>query len=264
MDDVIKKNNVSVTGLETQPIIFAHGFGCDQHMWRFVAPRFETSHKVVLFDLVGSGKSDISAYDFTKYASLEAYASDIIDLCDSLLLSNVIFVGHSVSAMIGVLAAKKRPNLFSKLVLVGPSPRYINTENYVGGFSENDILELLDSMDSNYLGWSTQITPVIMDNPERPELAEELNNSFCRTDPKIARHFARVTFTSDNRADLSSITVPSLIIQTKVDAIAPVSVGKFVHNNIQNSSFVLLDAVGHCPHLSSPDATFEAINSFIK
>jgi sigma-B regulation protein RsbQ len=246
-----------------QPMLFAHGFGCDQNMWRFVAPKFEASHRVVLFDHVGAGNSDLSAYDPDRYSTLSAYADDVLEICRELELSDVIFVGHSVSAMIGVLAAIEEPERFAKLVLVGPSPRYINDEGYEGGFAEADIAELLDSLESNYLGWSTAMAPVIMGNPERPELGDELTASFCRTDPEIARCFAQVTFRSDNRADLARVKVPCLVLQSAQDAIAPTSVGEFVRDAIPQSSYVVLDSTGHCPNLSAPDETARAIAAFV-
>jgi sigma-B regulation protein RsbQ len=261
--DVLRRNNVHVTGRGERPLLFAHGFGCDQNMWRWVAPAFEASHRVVLFDHVGAGKSDIAAYDRQKYATLDGYASDVLDICRELRLSNVVFVGHSVSAMIGVLAARQAPDLFKALVLVGPSPRYIDDEDYVGGFSRQDIEGLLGSLDSNYLGWSQSMAPAIMGNADRPALAEELTNSFCRTDPDIAAHFARVTFFSDNRHDLAAVRTPALILQCSDDVIAPHSVGDYVHRQIPGSRLVIMKATGHCPNLSAPDETIEAIEDFL-
>lgn len=245
-------------------MIFAHGFGCDQHMWRFVAPRFEDDFRVVLFDHIGAGGSDLSSYDADRYTTLTAYAEDVLDICRELELRDVVFVGHSVSSMIGVLAAAKEPDRFAKLVLVGPSPRYINDGTYVGGFTEDDIAELLDSLESNYLGWSGVMAPVIMGNADRPELGEELTASFCRTDPEIAQRFARVTFLSDNRADLALVSTPSLVLQCLNDAIAPVAVGEFVHEALTGSTFVLLNATGHCPNLSAPVETADAIAAFVR
>jgi len=261
---VLHRNNVSVRGRPTgQPMIFAHGFGCDQNMWRFVTPPFEDEYRVVLFDHVGAGGSDLSAYDETKYASLDGYTDDLLELCRELELDGAIFVGHSVSAMIGVLAAIREPERFAKLVLVGPSPRYLDDDGYVGGFAAEDIDELLDSLDSNYLGWSSAMAPVIMGNPDRPELGAELTDSFCRTDPEIARRFARVTFLSDNRADLRAVPVPTLILQCSSDAIAPLPVGNYVHREVPDSELVVLRATGHCPNLSAPDETVDAIRAFL-
>jgi sigma-B regulation protein RsbQ len=263
--NVWKRNNVKVSGPEGAPaMIFAHGFGCDQNMWRFVAPAFEDDYRIVLFDHVGAGQSDPSAYSRGRYDSLQGYANDVLEICRELDLRNAVFVGHSVSAMIGVLAAVQEPERFESLVLVGPSPRYIDDEGYAGGFSREDIEGLLDSLDSNYLGWSSAMAPVIMGNPDRPELGTELTNSFCRTNPEIARHFARVTFLSDNRADLPRLRARALILQCSDDAIAPRSVGEYVHRQIPGSEMVLMQATGHCPNLSAPEETIEAIRAFLE
>ena len=243
--------------------MFAHGFGCDQNMWRLVVPAFEDTYRVVLFDHVGAGRSDASAYDRRKYATLDGYATDVLEICRELDLSDVIFVGHSVSAMIGVLAAKREPDRFKALVLVGPSPRYIDDGDYVGGFSRQDIEGLLGSLDSNYLGWSSAMAPVIMGNADRPELGEELTNSFCRADPDIASHFARVTFFSDNRQDLASVGLPALILQCSDDVIAPYAVGEYVHRHMSGSQLVVMKATGHCPNLSAPGETVDAIQRFL-
>jgi sigma-B regulation protein RsbQ len=258
------RNNVTEAGdPDGRPMLFAHGFGCDQTMWREVWPRFADRHRIVLFDHVGAGGSDLDAYDIDRHSSLTGYADDMLGICAELELSDVIFVGHSVAAMIGVLAAAKEPERFARLVLVGPSPRYVDDDGYVGGFSREDIEALLEAMDGNYLGWSAQMAPVIMGNQERPELGEELTNSFCRTDPEIARRFARVTFLSDNRGDLARVDTPSLVLQCRDDAIAPESVGRFVATAMPDAQLVLLDAVGHCPNLSAPEETAEAIAEFL-
>jgi sigma-B regulation protein RsbQ len=261
---VAERNNVVVRGsARAQPMMFAHGFGCDQNMWRYVAPEFEDDYRVVLFDHVGAGGSDLGAYDRDKYGSLEGYAADVLEICRELELRDVIFVGHSVSAMIGVLAAAEEPDRFAKLVLVGPSPRYIDDDDYRGGFTREDIDGLLESLDSNYLGWSQAIAPAIMGREDRPELGEELTNSFCRTDPAIAGHFARVTFLSDNRADLRRVTTPALVLQCDDDIIAPSEVGAYVDAQLADSTFVQLQAKGHCPNLSAPEETVEAIRGFL-
>jgi sigma-B regulation protein RsbQ len=254
---------VNISGSGPKAMVFAHGFGCDQNMWRFVAPAFADRFRIVLFDHVGAGGSDLSAYDREKYASLDGYADDVIELCHELDIQGGVFVGHSVSAMIGVVAAKKAPEIFDQLVLVGPSPRYIDDEDYVGGFSEEQIHELLEFLDSNHMGWSETMAPVIMGNPGRPELGQELTNSFCRTEPEIAKHFARTTFLSDNRADLTQVRVRSLILQCSEDVIAPQCVGEYVHRHLPGSEFVLLNATGHCPNLSAPDETIAAIKAFL-
>lgn len=262
-ESILSRNNVHVSGQGAQPMLFAHGFGCDQNMWRFITPAFSDDYKIVLFDYVGSGKSDIGAYDKNKYRSLNGYAQDVLDVCRALELENVIFVGHSVSSMVGVLAAIREPSLFSKLILVGPSPRYINDLPYVGGFERRDIEELLDTMDKNYIGWANFLAPAIMKNPGRPELAEELTESFCSTDPVIARNFAEATFFADNRADLPKVSVPSLILQCSDDIIAPNSVGDYLAREMPDSTFHQLQATGHCPHMSHPEETIEAIKAYL-
>jgi sigma-B regulation protein RsbQ len=261
---VLRRNNVRVSGAPAgQPMMFAHGFGCDQNMWRHVAPAFAERYRVVLFDHVGAGGSDLAAYRPQKYESLRGYADDVLEICRELDLQRVVFVGHSVSSMIGVLAAIAEPARFDALVLVGPSPRYIDDEGYVGGFSRQDIDGLLDSLDSNFLGWSAAMAPVIVGNPDRPELGEELTNSFCRTDPEIARQFARATFLADNRSDLPQVRTRSLVLQCSQDVIAPQSVGEFVHQQIRGSELVLMKATGHCPNLSHPEETVAAIEAFL-
>ena len=261
---VLERNNVQVSGREDgRPMVFAHGFGCDQNMWRFVAPEFVSDHRVVLFDHVGAGASDLSAYDPERHGDLGGYADDVAEICEALDLSDAVFVGHSVSSMIGVLAAARAPGRIGSLVLVGPSPRYIDDEGYRGGFAREDIEELLASLDSNFLGWSSTMAPVIMGNADQPDLGEELTASFCRTDPDIASRFARVTFMSDNRADLGSVVVPTLVLQCSDDVIAPPEVGEYVHRNIRGSRLVQLEATGHCPNLSAPQETIDAIRAFV-
>jgi sigma-B regulation protein RsbQ len=262
---VMARHNVTVSGVDGAPVIvFAHGFGCDQHMWRFVVPAFQADFQIVAFDFVGAGGSDLAAYDVDKYASLSGYAADVIELVEQLDRGPVIFVGHSVATMIGVLASVERPDLFERLVLVGPSARYIDDGDYVGGFTAADIDELLESMDSNYLGWSHAITPVIMGRADQPELAAELDESFCRTDPDIARRFAAATFLADNRDDLPRVSVPTLVLQCRNDAIAPLSAGEYVRDHVPGATFVQLDASGHCPHLSAPAETAAAIGEFVR
>lgn len=259
------RHNVNISGAGRRPMMFAHGFGCNQQMWRFVAPEFEDDFRVILFDQIGAGGSDLGSYEPVRYASLEGYADDVVGLAEDLGVRDGVFVGHSVSAMIGLLAARKAPHLFSELVMVGPSPRYIDDPEagYTGGFSEAQIHELLDFLDSNHMGWSQAMAPVIMGNPDRPDLADELTNSFCRTDPDIARRFARATFLSDNRSDLEGFTARTLILQCADDVIAPQSVGEYVHRSLANSELVLMAATGHCPNLSAPEETVAAIRSFV-
>jgi sigma-B regulation protein RsbQ len=263
MSAVLKRNNVKIFGRGEKPMIFAHGYGCDQNMWRFITPAFEDRYRIVLFDHVGHGQSDAGAFDPAKYGSLNGYADDVLAICRELDLKDAVFVGHSVSAMIGVLAAIREPERFDRLVLIGPSPRYINDGDYVGGFKQEDIEGLLDFLDSNHLGWSSTMAPVIMANPDRPELGEELTNSFCRTHPEIAKHFARVTFLSDNRADLPHVRTRALILQCSQDAIAPEAVGRYMHQNLPGSEFALLKATGHCPNLSAPEETIAAMEAFL-
>ncbi|MFF3215432.1 alpha/beta fold hydrolase [Streptomyces sp. NPDC002886] len=262
--DIRRRNNVTVTGRPDGPVVvLAHGFGCDQNMWRLMAPSLTASYRVVLFDYVGSGRADLSAWDESRYGSLDGYAADVLEICEELGLRDVTFVGHSVSAMVGVLAAAKAPERISRLVMVAPSPRYIDDEDYRGGFSAEDIGELLESLDSNYLGWSAAMAPVIMGNADRPELGEELTASFCATDPDMARVFARTTFLSDSRQDLKTVTVPTLVLECRQDVIAPREVGAYVHAAIPGSRLVTLEATGHCPQLSAPEATAEAVIDFI-
>ena len=262
--DVLGRNNVSVTGrVDGPPMVFAHGFGCDKGMWRLVAPAFEPTHRVVLFDHVGAGGSDTAAYDPVRHGRLEGYASDVVEVVEALDLPPVVFVGHSVSAMVGALAAAERPELFDRLVLVGPSPRYVDDGDYRGGFSQEEVDELLATMDGNYLGWSQHIAPVIMGVPERPELGEELASSFCRSDPAIARRFARTTFLSDNRGDLPRVMTPALVLQSREDAIAPLEVGQYVAGALPRADLVVLDATGHCPNLSAPDQVVHAVRRWL-
>ncbi|MEU1076119.1 MULTISPECIES: alpha/beta hydrolase [unclassified Streptomyces] len=262
--DIRSRNNVTVTGrTDGRVLVLAHGFGCDQNMWRLVLPALAAEYRVVLFDYVGSGRADASAWDERRYSSLEGYARDVLEVCEELDLRDVTFVGHSVSAMVGVLAAAKAPQRFSRLVMVAPSPCYIDDAGYRGGFSADDIDELLESLESNYLGWSAAMAPVIMGNADRPELGEELTASFCATDPDMAQVFARTTFLSDSREDLKTVTVPTLVLECTQDMIAPREVGAFVHAAIPGSRLVTLEATGHCPQLSAPEATAAAITSFL-
>ncbi|MEV5343894.1 alpha/beta hydrolase [Streptomyces sp. NPDC052676] len=262
--DIVRRNNVTVTGNpQGRAVVLAHGFGCDQNMWRLTVPALVRDYRVVLFDYVGSGRSDASAFSEDRYASLSGYARDVVEVCEALDLRDAVFVGHSVSAMIGVLAADMAPERIGALVMVAPSPRYIDSDGYRGGFSAEDIDELLESLEANYLGWSAAMAPLIMGNPERPELGDELKNSFCATDPDMARVFARTTFLSDSRDDLKSVCVPTLVLECTQDVIAPREVGAFVHQAIAGSTLVTLDATGHCPHLSAPEATNRAMTEFL-
>jgi len=262
--NILARNNVRVFGKGEQPMLFAHGFGCDQNMWRFVTPAFESDYRIVLFDYVGSGKSDIQAYDPERYGDLSGYAQDVLDICAALELQDVIFVGHSVSSVVGMLASIREPERFARLILIGPSPCYINDPpGYVGGFERADILGLLDVMEKNYIGWASFLAPVVMKNEERPELTRELEESFCSTDPKIARQFAEATFFSDNRKDLPKFSVPSLIMQCSEDAIAPLEVGDYLRSSLPQSTLQVMKATGHCPHMSHPEETIQIIKEYL-
>ena len=262
--NVFKRNNVKVQGSGKQTMIFAHGFGCDQNMWRLVAPAFQRHFKTILFDNVGAGGSDLTAFDSDKYASLQGYAQDIVEILEAVGEDNTVFVGHSVSAMVGILAAIERPELFAKLILVGPSPCYLNDGEYIGGFDRTDIEDMLEFLDINYLGWSSTMAPAIMGNPDESSLAVELENSFCRTDPAVASHFARTTFLSDHRQDLRKLKRPSLILQCSDDVIAPDTIGRFMHSQMPDSTLVQMKATGHCPNLSAPDETTAEIRKYLQ
>jgi sigma-B regulation protein RsbQ len=259
-----QRHNIHVIGSGPATLVFAHGFGCDQHMWRLLAPQYAGRYRTVLYDLVGSGASDLKAYDLAKYATLRGHADDVIEIVDAFAQGPVVFVGHSVSAMIGMLANIKAPDKFAAQVMVGPSPCYVNDGDYIGGFQRADIDGLLETLESNYLGWSSTMAPAIMGAPGQPALSQELTNSFCRTDPDIAKHFARVTFLSDHRADLPKLQAPTLIVQCSDDLIAPLAVGQYMHRVLPHSTLAVIDNVGHCPHLSAPGPSTDAIDAFLQ
>jgi len=261
--NVLLRNNVKISGKGTQIIMFAHGFGCDQNMWRYLTPDFEENYKVILFDYVGAGKSDKSAYIPERYSSLHGYAQDVLDIIEAMSLRDVVFVGHSVSSMIGLLAAIEKPENFKSLIMVGPSACYINKEDYIGGFDHKDIDGLLETMEKNYIGWANFLAPQIMKNDDRPELAGELTESFCSTDPKIASDFARATFLSDNREDLHKLRTPSLLLQCSDDLIAPLAVGNYLHKHLPGSTLRVMKAKGHCPHMSEPQETLQLIKEYL-
>ena len=263
MIDVFKRNNVTISGQGEKVILFAHGFGCDQNTWKYIKNAFTTDYKTVFFDYVGAGRSDLDFYDPQKYNSLDGYATDVIEICLALRSDNIIFIGHSVSCMIGVLASIKNPGIFKKLILIGPSPCYINTEGYTGGFDQDIIDSLFEVMEEDYIGWAQSLAPAIMGNQNDPELGKELADSFCSIDPTIAKQFARVTFLSDNRKDLPLVQVESLTIQCSVDTIAPLSVGEYVHQHMPNNTLTVLDAYTHCPHMSYPEQTIAAIRNYL-
>ncbi len=257
------RNNVKIVGHGQRNLLFAHGFGCDQNMWRFITPAFEQDYRIILFDYVGSGKSDVNAYNPSRYSHLHGYVQDIMEICTELSLTDIVFIGHSVSSMIGVLASIEAPDLFENLILISPSPCYIDDFDYVGGFKRQDIEDLLDIMEKNYMGWASFLAPVIMKNDDQPELTHELEESFCSTDPTIATCFAKTTFYSDNREDLSKVTVPSLILQCAEDAIAPVEVGYYLDQHLPKSTLRLMQATGHCPHMSHPQETIDLIKNYL-
>jgi sigma-B regulation protein RsbQ len=262
--DIQTRHHLSTRGDGAPTLVFAHGFGCDQSMWRFLAPHYAATQRTVCYDLAGSGRSDLAAYDRVKYGSLQGHADDLIDVIRASPEGPVVFVGHSVSSMIGLLAGIQAPELFAAQIWLGPSPCYINDGDYVGGFTRADIDSLLETLDSNYLGWASAMAPAIMGAPGQPELAEELTNSFCRTDPGIATHFARVTFLSDNRADVAQLQLPTLVLQCSDDLIAPTSVGEFLHRTLPRGTLRIIDNVGHCPHLSAPAASIRAMDEFLE
>jgi sigma-B regulation protein RsbQ len=265
-ETVANRNNVTMLGRADGPVmLFAHGYGCDEDMWRRLVPYFSADYRVVLFDHVGAGNSDLEAYDRAKYGTLDGYATDVLEICEALDLEDVILVGHSVSAMIALIAAAREPERFARLILVAPSPRYTDDadDGYVGGFSNEDIEGLLESLDSNYFAWAEALAPMAMGNPDTPEYAEELRSSICRTNPSIARHFARVTFLSDTRHVLPQVQCDSLILQCTDDLLAPAAVGSYVHQQLGHSSLVQLTATGHCPHVSAPEATAAAILHYL-
>ncbi len=263
-ESILKRFNVNVSGNGKQPMLFAHGLGCDQAMWRFIIPAFENDYQIVLFDNIGSGKSDSAYYDKENYATLQGYANDILAIAEALALKDIILVGHAVSAMTGLLAAISSPGIFSKIIMVGPSPRYINDKNYIGGFDRKEIEELLDSMGKNFYNWAGSFAPVSMQNPERPQLTKELEDRMCNSDPAITIDFARAAFFADQRNDLNKLKIPSLIMQCSEDILAPVQVGEYMQKNIPQSTLRVMKATGHCPHLSAPAETIEIIKQFLK
>ncbi len=263
VNNILKRNNVTITGKGDKVMLFAHGFGCDQNAWKRITGAFENDYKIILFDYIGAGKSDVTAYDKTKYGTLDGYASDILEICQELKVKDAIFVGHSVSCMIGALASMRNPAIFNKLIFIGPSASYLNEEGYIGGFNQEDIDNILEVMDDDYIKWSKSMAPKIMGENQEPEIQEELTDLFCSTDADIAKDFARVTFLSDNRQDLPRIPVESLTLQCSEDIIAPLEVGQYIHENTPNNTLVILKATGHCPHMSEPEETIAAIKAFL-
>jgi len=263
-EGILRRHDVRVSGSGRETIIFAPGFGCDKSMWRFVAPAFEQDYQVILFDYVGSGQSDYTAYQSSKYRKLDGYAQDVLEICAALELKQVIFIGHSVGATIGMLAALQQPELFKQLILVAPSPCYLNDPPaYMGGFEKEEINGLIHMMEMNFIGWADYLSAIVMKNPRQPELAQELGESFCSNDPVIAREFAIATFFSDHRASLPEVRVPALILQCADDAIVPQEVGSYMHQHLPHSRLQHLEATGHCPHMSHPEETIRAISQYL-
>lgn len=267
-DQIIRRNNVNMRGQglgqKQKVLVFAHGFGCDQYVWDKIAPAFETKYRVVLFDYVGSGRSDKSAYRKDRYRTLHGYKEDLLELCDALGLENIVFVGHSVSSMIGALAAAERPELMKNLIMIGPSPHFLNEEGYHGGFEKTQIEGMLQMIKGDYSEFAKFLSPVVMQNASRPHLAEEFERLLCQNDPDIISDFAEATFLSDVREDLTKLTVPTLILQTNNDAVAPEAVGEYVHSRIENSEYRLMDAEGHSPHVSDAPETIRLITEYLK
>lgn len=263
MNEVVARNNVKVLGAGERTLMLAHGFGCDQSMWRYILPAFESYYRIVLFDYVGSGRSDLSAYTSEKYGTLRGYMQDVLDIMEALELRDVIFIGHSVSSMIGMLASIERQEYFAKVIMIGPSPRYLNDDGYVGGFDKSDVTELLDMMEMNFAGWASFLAPIAMKNPEMPKLTQELEHSFISADPAITREFAEVTFFSDCRRELPQATVPALIMQCSDDSIVPIAAGEYLHKHLINSTFHLMEAKGHYPHISHPEETIRLIQDYL-
>ncbi|GAB6927867.1 sigma factor SigB/phosphatase RsbP regulator RsbQ [Paenibacillus sp. JCM 10914] len=264
MNEVLIRNNVKVMGSGERTLLFAHGFGCDQNMWRYITPAFEQDYRIVLFDYVGSGNSDQSVYTSERYSSLDGYVQDVLDVIEALKLQDVVCIGHSVSSMIGMLASIRRPERFDRLVMIGPSARYLNDDGYVGGFDKSDVLELLAMMEMNFAGWASFLAPIAMNNPELPKLTKELERSFIQADPAITREFAEVTFFSDCRHELSRATVPALIMQCSDDSIVPIAAGEYLHQHLNNSTFRLMEAKGHYPHISHPEETVAWIQEYLR
>ena len=264
-DTIIRRNNVTIFGHGSTTLLFAHGFGCDQNMWRFITPAFKDRYKIVLFDYVGAGKSDLSFYDIERYNSLRGYAQDIIDICGALSLQDVVLIAHSVSCMIAALASMQLPDTFKGMIMIAPSARYINDapKGYVGGFEREAIDTVITAMETNYAGWANFLAPVIMKNADRPALATELEDSFCTNDIEINKRFARVTFLSDSRDDITHVNVPTLVLQCSEDDIAPHSAGVYIYENISGSQFIKMQAIGHCPHMSHPEETIKHIQGFL-
>lgn len=264
LNEIRKRNNVKITGKGDKTLVLAHGFGCDQNMWRFIIPALEQHFTLVLFDYVGSGNSDVSKYNKQRYSILDGYAKDVLEICAALELTDITFIGHSVSGTIGALAAIEQPELFTQLVMVCPSPCFLNLPpDYFGGFEKQDLHELLNLMDKNYIGWANYLAPLVMGSSHPDEFIAELSGSFCSTDPLIAKTFAEATFLSDYRFILEHIKQPTLILQSENDALAAPSVGEFVANEISNATLKVISAHGHCIHMTHPETVSRLIFDFV-
>lgn len=265
MVDILKRNNVNIMGEGNQTIVFAHGLACDQTIWNTVLPYFKEDYRIVLFDYVGSGKSDFNAFDPKRYSTMHGYVKDFVEILETLHVGKVIFVGHSVSAMIGILASIEKPDLFETLILIGSSPRYLNDQpDYHGGFEENDIQELLTLMEMNFAGWATVAAAAFMHNPDRPFLTDHLIQSYTKENPKMIKNFAEVVFLSDHREDLAGVTIPSLIMQCSEDSIVPLEAAEYLHQHLKNSKLVVMKATGHYPHVSYPEETVQLIRDYLE
>lgn len=263
-ESVIQRNNITVHGNGDKVLVLAHGFGCDQRMWRYVLPTLSERYKVVLFDYVGSGNSDPSSFSVDRYSSLNGYAKDVVDVFEALELENVAFVGHSVSSIIGLIALLEAPNTIAELVMVCPSPYFLNDlPDYEGGFEQSDLQELMSLMDKNYIGWAHYLAPLVMGVNSSEALVEELSGSFCSTDPVIAKTFANATFFSDHRNLLPQCTARTLILQSASDSLASVRVGKYMHQHVPNSELEIIQAEGHCLHMTDPAVTASSIANFV-
>jgi sigma-B regulation protein RsbQ len=261
---IIKRNHVNVQGQGNQTLIFAHGFGADQTVWRHIVAAFDSDYRIVLFDHVGAGKSDFTAYSRSRYSSLYGYAEDLLELCAELKLTHTILVGHSVSAMIALLASVMEPQRFSRLIFIGASPRYLNDVDYHGGFEQSDLDALYAAMSANYEAWACGFfAPLMMGNPERPSLAREYAATLAAIRPDIALAVARAIFQSDFRAHLPRLTLPTLIIQSSDDKAVPPNVGRYLAAKIPKSQLVNINAQGHVPHLSAPDEVIRAIRAYL-
>jgi sigma-B regulation protein RsbQ len=264
VSNIIKRNNVKVIGNGEKTLMFAHGFGCDQNMWERLTPYFKDDYRLVLFDYVGSGQSELSAFDRQRYSSINGYAQDIIDVCEALYINEAVFIGHSVSCSAGIVAANLHPEYFSQLVLIGPSPCFLNLPpDYLGGFDKQDLEELLELMDQNFVGWANYLAPVVAGLSGEGQIAGELSASFCSTDPLVAKTFARTTFFADNRKDFEQNNIPCLLLQHEKDTLAPLNVGEYLNSNTAKSTYRVLDVVGHCAHMSHAELVSETIKKYL-